>query len=56
MVAVPTPRRLLVRTVPQYLLNHEEESSEECSTVDKFRDIGVNTDLTINDKDEKSEA
>ena len=35
--------------VPQYSLNHEEESSEECSIVDKFRDIGINTDLTMHD-------
>ena len=48
-VAVPAPRRPLVRSLPQYLLNHEEENSEEYSTVVKFHDIGVNTDLTMHD-------
>ena len=35
--------------MPQYSVNHEEESSEECSTALKFCDIGVNTDLTMHD-------
>ena len=59
---MPTPRRLLVRNVPKCSLNHEEESSEEPSTVDKLRDIGINTKAVemkvdeIDDKLEKTEA
>ena len=51
-VTKSTPRRSLVRTVPQESLNHAEVDNEESSSEDSEtlrRDVGINTDLTMND-------